>query len=86
MSRYEARLKTGSIFDHDFPEVKFACKKIDTAPLQNNPLYSGNDKKLIDALLKEYHACLADLKAHFTQYEPHVERWFNGLPQKTTRL
>jgi hypothetical protein len=79
MSRYEARLRTSSIFDHDFPEAKFVCKEIDTAQLQNNPLYSGNDKKLIEALLKEYHACLDDLKAHFKQYEADVERWFVTL-------
>jgi hypothetical protein len=27
MSTYEARLKSGSIVDHNFPEVKFVCKK-----------------------------------------------------------
>jgi hypothetical protein len=79
MSRYEARLKSGSIFDHDFPEAKFACKEIDATQLQNNPIYSSNDKELIEALLKEYRTCLDPIKDHFKQYEAHVERWYNGL-------
>jgi hypothetical protein len=84
MSRYEAKLKAGSIFDHNFPEVKFACNKIDTTQYKPGP--SLKDKELIEALLKEYHICLDDLKGHFQQYESHVERWYNGLPQETKRL
>jgi hypothetical protein len=85
MSRYEAKLKTGSIFGHNFPEVKITCKKIDISQVQNNPLYSGNDKKLIEALLKEYRISLDDLKNHFTHYEAHVERWFINLPPETKK-
>jgi hypothetical protein len=81
MSRYEAKLKTGSIFDHNFPEVKFACNKIDTTQYKPGP--SLKDKKLIEALLKEYRISLDDLKAHFIQYESHVERWFISLPPET---
>jgi hypothetical protein len=86
MSRYEARLKSGSIFDHDFPEAKFACKEIDATQLQNNPIYSSNDKELIEALIKEYRTCLDDLKGHFTQYEAHIERWFNSLPPEMKKV
>jgi hypothetical protein len=77
MSTYEARLKSGSIFDHNFPEVKFACNKIDTT--QYKPGTSLKDKELIEALLKEYHTCLDQIKSHFTQYEAHVEKWFDSL-------
>jgi hypothetical protein len=80
MSRYEAKLKNGSIFDHDFPEAKFICKEIDTT--QYKPGSSLKDKELIEALLKEYRTCLDDLKGHFTPYEAHVERWFNSLPME----
>jgi hypothetical protein len=80
MSSYEAKLKTGSIFDHNFPEAKFTCKKIDTTQLQNNPLHSNNDRELIETLLKEYHLCLDDLKDHFEEYETYVERWFKSFP------
>jgi hypothetical protein len=79
MAQYEAKLKSGNIFDHNFPEVKFACKKIDTTQYKPGP--SLKDKELIEALLKEYRTCLDDLKGHFTQYEAHVERWFNSLPE-----
>jgi hypothetical protein len=77
MSKYEARLKSDKIFDHDFPEAKFACKKIDAAEYKSTP--SLNDKEIIEALLKEYHVCLEQVKGHFQQYEAHVERWFSGL-------
>jgi ASC-1-like (ASCH) protein len=80
MSKYEARLKSGDIFDHNFPEVKFACKEIDIAQYKSVP--SLKDKELIEALLQEYHACLDDLKDHFNQYEAHVERWYSGLPEE----
>ncbi|MDR0423080.1 MAG: hypothetical protein LBH46_00645, partial [Rickettsiales bacterium] len=77
MSKYEAKLKSGDIFDHNFPEAKFACNEIDTT--EYTSATSLNDKELIEALLKEYHICLDDLKAHFKQYESHVERWFKSL-------
>jgi hypothetical protein len=72
MSRYEAKLKGGSIFDHNFPESKITCKEIDTTQLQNKPAHSFNDNELIEALLKEYHICLDDLKTRFKHYEAHV--------------
>jgi hypothetical protein len=82
MSKYEARLKSGDIFDHDFPEAKITCKEIDTAQLQNKPDHSFNDKEIIETLLKEYHTCLDELKDRFKQYESHVERWFSSsLPE-----
>jgi hypothetical protein len=80
MSKYEAKLKSGDIFNHNFPEAKFACKEID--PGQYKPDPSLHDKELIEILLKEYHICLDDLKAHFKQYEAHVERWYNSLPEE----
>jgi hypothetical protein len=80
MSKYEARLKSGSIFDHNFPEVKITCKKIGTT--QYKPGLSLKDKELIEALLKEYRTCLDDLKNHFIHYKAHVERWYNSLSTK----
>jgi hypothetical protein len=85
MSRYEARLKSGDIFAHNFPEAKIICKEIDTSQPQYNPARPLNDKELIETLLKEYHACLDDLKTHFQHYEAHVERWFNNLPPETKK-
>jgi hypothetical protein len=76
MSRYEAKLKGGNIFAHNFPEAKIICKEIDTQQLQINPI---KDNELIKALLKEYHICLDDLKARFKQYEAHVAKWFDNL-------
>jgi hypothetical protein len=81
MSRYEAKLKSGDIFAHNFPEAKIICKEIDTTQLQNKPAHSSSDKELIEILLKEYHACLDDLKTSFKQYEAHVEKWFDNLPE-----
>jgi hypothetical protein len=84
MSAYEAKLKSNDIFAHDFPEAKIACKEI-TAPPPDNPARSINDNELTETLLKKYHACLDDLKAHFKHYEAHVERWFNSLPEMEKR-
>jgi hypothetical protein len=84
MAKYEAKLKSGNIFDHNFPETKFPCKKIDTTRYKTAP--SLSDKELIEALLREYRACLDDLKAHFKQYEAHVERWYNSLPEEAKTL
>jgi hypothetical protein len=86
MSAYESKLKSGSIFDHNFTEAQFTCKEIDTTQLQNNPIYSSNDKELIEALLKEYHICLDDVKNNFKQYEAHVERCFNNLPVEVKKI
>jgi hypothetical protein len=80
MSAYEAKLKDGNIFDHNFPEVKFTCKEIDVA--QYKSVLSINDKELIEALLQEYHTCLDQIKDHFKQYETHVERWYTSLPEE----
>jgi hypothetical protein len=81
MSRYEAKLKSGDIFDHNFPEAKITCREIDIS--QYKPDHSFSDKELIEALLKEYHICLDDLKANFKQYKAHVERWYNSIPADT---
>jgi hypothetical protein len=85
MSKYEARLKSGDIFAHDFPEAKFACKEIDTSQPQYNPANPLNDNELMEALLKEYHTCLNDIKTRFKEYETHVERWYNSLPPETKK-
>jgi hypothetical protein len=77
MSRYEAKLNCGSIFDHNFPEAAFAVKRIDLSSLKH-PL-PANDKELIELLLAEYNICLNDLKAYFKKYETHVEQWYNNL-------
>jgi hypothetical protein len=84
MSAYEAKLKSGDIFDHNFPEAKIVCKEINAAEYKSAPPL--NDKELIKALLKEYHTCLDDLKDRFKQYEAHVERWYNSLPEEDKTL
>jgi hypothetical protein len=81
MSRYEAKLKTGSIFDHNFPEAQFTCKEIDTSQLQNNSIGLATDKKLIETLMEEYHAYLDYTKTKFKNYETVVETWFDSLPE-----
>jgi hypothetical protein len=79
MSKYEARLKTGSLFDHAFPETAFTPQKIN--PSRPEPAAPTDDKTLIAALLKEYTACLDHLKAHFKEYEATVEKWFEELAE-----
>jgi hypothetical protein len=79
MSTYEAKLKTGSIFDHGFPETLFTAQKLD--PSQSAAPLPTTDKELIEALLKEYHTYLDYIKNHFKGYEASVEKWFNGLPE-----
>jgi hypothetical protein len=76
----EAKLKTGGIFDHNFPEAKFSVQKIE--PPNSQSPHPTADKELIESLLKEYHICLDNLKNHFTRYEAHVERWLNNLPER----
>jgi hypothetical protein len=83
MSKYEAKLKSGNILDHNFPETATTCKKID--PMQYQSDTSLPDQELIEALLKEYHTCLDYLKEHFKQYAAHVERWLNSLPAEVRR-
>ncbi|GHV15342.1 hypothetical protein FACS189491_12240 [Spirochaetia bacterium] len=80
MSKYEAKLKTGSLFDHGFPETTFPGKKIDPSkPIAPLPT---TDKELIEVLVAEYSTCLEHLKAHFKEYETAIEKWFNELPAK----
>jgi hypothetical protein len=81
MSKYEAKLKSGSLFDHAFPETAFADQKID--PSRSAFDFSTTDKELIEALLKEYHTYLDYIKSHFEEYEASVEKWFNNLSEKT---
>ncbi|GHU92656.1 hypothetical protein FACS189479_02280 [Spirochaetia bacterium] len=80
MSKYEAKLKSGTLFDHAFPETAFLGQKIDpskpAAPLPTT------DKELIEALIAEYNTRLAYIKAHFKEYETAIEKWFNELPAK----
>ena len=78
MSRYEAKLKSGNILDHNFPEAAFTVKKIDPAELKL-PLPAA-DKDLIETLIAEYNIRLDYLKECFKKYEPTVEKWFNDLP------
>jgi hypothetical protein len=78
MSKYETKLKTGSLFDHAFPETVFPGQKID--PSQSKPSLPTTDKELIEALIAEYNTCLDYIKAHFKEYEKAVEEWFNELP------
>jgi hypothetical protein len=79
MSRYEAKLKTGTLFDHNFPETSFTPEKL----AQSNPAAVPlDDKTLIDSLLKEYNIYLEHIKEHFREYEAVVEGWFNALPAK----
>jgi hypothetical protein len=85
MSKYEAKLKSGNVFDHNFPEAKIACKEIDTTQLENKSA-PPTDNELIEALLKEYRTCLDDLKTRFKHYEAHVERWYNSLPEEDKTL
>ena len=78
MSKYEARLKTGSLFDHAFPETTFPGHQIDPSkPIAPLPT---TDKELIETLIAEYNTRLAYIKAHFKEYETAVEKWFNELP------
>jgi hypothetical protein len=77
MSRYEAKLKTSNLFDHNFPEAKFSVQKIE--PPNSQDPHLTTDKELIETLLKEYYIYLDNLKNRFKQYEAHVERWYNSL-------
>jgi hypothetical protein len=77
MSKYEAKLKSGSLFDNGFPEIAFAVQKI--APSLSVPALPTTDKNLIQTLLKEYHTYLEYIKDRFTEYEANVERWYISL-------
>jgi hypothetical protein len=77
MSRYEAKLKGGNLFDHGFPETAFTPQKL--TPSQPAPISPIDDKTLIDSLIKEYNSYLEHIKEQFREYESHVDQWFNGL-------
>jgi hypothetical protein len=79
MSKYEAKLKTGSIFDHSFPETAFTCKR--TEPPRDKPVPSA-DMELIENLVKEYNTHLDYIKGRFKEYEVKVEQWYEALPRK----
>jgi hypothetical protein len=83
MSKYEAKLKSGSLFDCGFPETLFTAQKINPS----QPIIPITaDKDLITALLAEYSTCLNYIKAHFKSYETAVEKWFIGLPMETKKV
>ena len=77
MSRYEAKLKGGSIFDHGFPETAFTPQKL--TPSQPATIAPLDDKTLINSLLKEYNTYLEHIKEQFKEYKIIVEQWLNGL-------
>ena len=77
MSRYEAKLKTGTLFDHGFPETTFTAPKLDISKIAFDA--PPDDKTLIEALLKEYNVCVEYIQERFKEYETVVEKWFNGL-------
>jgi hypothetical protein len=77
MSRYEAKLKGGSLFDHGFPETAFTPQKL--TPSQPTPITPIDDKTLIDSLLKEYNSYLNRIKEQFIEYEKVAEKWFDSL-------
>jgi hypothetical protein len=82
MSKYEAKLTTGTIFDHNFPETTFTAQDLDPSHYQAD---TPDDKALIEALLKDYNNYLDLIKNLFKQYESIVERWYNGLSPDTIK-
>jgi hypothetical protein len=84
MSRYEAKLKTGNIFDHNFPDAASTIKKIDLSNLKH-PLPAA-DTDLLETLLAEYNVCLDYLKPIFKEYEATVEKWFTSLSIENKKL
>jgi hypothetical protein len=84
MSKYEAKLKSGSIFDHSFPETPFIPKKLTLS--QPPPAAPTDDKILIETLLTEYKTCLDHIKTHFKEYETSVKRWYTSLPEKDKNI
>jgi len=77
MSRYEAKLKGGSLFDHGFPETAFTPQKV--TPSQPTLITPIDDKTLIDSLLKEYNTYLEQIKEQFREYEAELEKWVDSL-------
>jgi hypothetical protein len=84
MSAYEAKLKTGSIFDHNFPEAAFAVRKIDPSQLRRS--LPAADTELIEILLVEYNICLDYLRKRFKEYETVVAEWFNRLSEEEKKV
>jgi hypothetical protein len=78
MSKYEAKLTTGTIFDHNFPETTFTAQDLDPSHYQADT--SPGDKALIEALLKDYNSYLDFIKNQFKQYETLVKQWYYNLP------
>jgi adenylate kinase family enzyme len=76
MSRYGAKLKSGTLFDHGFPETALTSQKLSPCQTTATP---ADDKSVIDTLLKEYNTYLAQIKEYFREYEKEVERWYVGL-------
>jgi hypothetical protein len=79
MSCYEAKLKTGSIFDHNFPEAEFRVEKIE--PPNSQSLCPTVDQELIETLFAKYNTCLTYLKTSFKEYETVVEKWFDAFSE-----
>jgi len=77
MSRYEAKLKNGSLFDHGFPETAFTPQKL--TPSQPATITPIDDKTLIDSLFKEYNNYLDQIKEQFKEYETLVKKWASNL-------
>jgi hypothetical protein len=76
MSRYEAKLKGGNLFDHGFPETAFFPQKLASSQTPTNPT---DDKAVIDTLLRKYNIYLDRINEYFREYESHVDQWFNGM-------
>jgi hypothetical protein len=76
MSRYEAKLKTGTLFDHGFPEATFTPPQITPSESSATP---PDDKTIIDSLLIEYNTYLEQIKEQFREYEIGVKKWFESL-------
>ena len=76
MSRYEAKLKGGSLFDQGFPETVFTPQKLASSQTPTNPT---DDKAVIDTLLRKYNIYLDRINEYFREYESHVDQWFSGL-------
>jgi hypothetical protein len=76
MSAYEAKLKSGDIFEHNFPETKIICKEITTTffyaappgsiiliPLRSIPVYSATPTSGQNQKGKNYCAIFENIRA-----------------------
>jgi hypothetical protein len=79
MPCYEAKLKTGSIFDHNFPEAKISVQKIE--PSNSQSPHPTVDKELIETLFVKYKTCLTYLKTSFKEYKTVVGKWFDAFSE-----